>query len=158
MFNWFRKRKESQKASAEGLTQEGSIIGDTKLSALIDCKTLKSIARGTVVFYVLIPPVLSEPFAALFDFDELVRTADESRKTLTLRQRGLTAPRTLRSFLRPDVTRLEELLLTTELLRIGKCYVELPLNFRGTSQKMTSRRMLLHFYGQSLSVEFSCFG
>ena len=156
MLNWFRKRKKAQKASAEGLTQEGSIIEDTKLSALIDCKKLVSIGLGAVDFYVMIPPVLPQPFAALFDFDELVRTADESRKTQTLRQRESTEPRTLRSFLRPDVTRLEELLLTTELLRIGKCYVELPLNFRGTSQKMTSRRMLLHFSGQSLSVEFSC--
>ncbi len=158
MFNWFRKRKESQKASAEGLTQEGSIIEDTKLSSQIDYKKLVSIGLGLVDFYVLIPPVLPQPFAALFDFDELVRTADEARKTQTLQQRESTEPRTLRSFLRPDVTRLEELLLTTELLRIGRCYVELPLNFRGTSQKMTSRRMLLHFSGHGLSVEFSCFG
>jgi hypothetical protein len=156
MFNRFRKRKESQKASAEGLTQEGSIIEGMKQTSQIDYKTLESIARGVVDFYVLIPPVLPQPFAALFDFCELVRTADESRKTQTLQQRESTEPRTLRSFLLSDVTRLEELLLTKELLRIGRCYVELPLNFRGTSQKMTSRRMLLHFSGQSLSVEFSC--
>jgi hypothetical protein len=124
MFIWFRKRKESQKASAEGLTQEAK-AAEEKTQHLRYCvrKLMEWIdaARPGGKPYPL--PTLSGSFAQLFSFEALERRAEENWKVGQGQLSELPEPIELHSLLNADVSRLEELLLTKELSRIGACYV-----------------------------------
>ena len=124
MFRWFRKRKESQKASAAGLTQEAKAAGEKTPSSRHGLKKwIEQIEamRPWEKPYSL--PTLSGTFAQLFSFEALERRAEENWKAQQGQLSELPEPIELHSLLNADVSRLEELLLTTELSRIGACYV-----------------------------------
>lgn len=124
MFNWFRKRKESQKASAAGLTQEAKVAGEKTLFSRPGLKKwieqIDAMRPGEKPYSL---PTLAWSFAALFDFEALERRAEENWKARQETPAELKGPIELHSLLKKDVSRLEGLLLTTELSRIGACYV-----------------------------------
>lgn len=83
-------------------------------------------ARGQTRRILFRPPSLPPAYSRLLDFDALAREAQLSRQEAQEPPRG--SPRTVdvRTILKPDVTRTEELLLTTELLRRDEWCVENP--------------------------------
>jgi len=83
-------------------------------------------ARGQTRRILFRPPSLPAAYSRLLDFDALAREAQLSRQEAQEPPRG--SPRTVdvRTILKPDVTRTEELLLTTELLRRDEWCVENP--------------------------------
>lgn len=156
MFNWFRKRKESQKASAEGLMQEAKAAEEkTPRSRHGLKKWIEQIdaMRPWEKPYSL--PTLSGTFAQLFSFEALERRAEENWKAQQGQLSESTEPRTLRSFLQPDVTRLEELLLTTELSRIGACYVVQNPSALDTALEGGEVAFLFALRGYGLEVWFA---
>ena len=87
---------------------------------------LKWLGGGVHVVRIEPIPLLAEPFALLLDFDALEREAEEARQEATRQPTAPRKPKGLREFLKPDVTRTEELLLTAELSRLGSCDVARP--------------------------------
>ena len=71
-------------------------------------------------------PALPEPFARILDFDALEREAARDRQGATGRPQARRTPKALREYLKPGVTRTEELILTAELSRIGTCRAVRP--------------------------------
>ena len=99
--------------------------------------------------------MLAEPFAGLFDFGELEREARQARQELTGPQKPLREPRGLREYLKPDVTRTEELLLTAELSRLGSCYVARPVFFDSDRQGMGAGCLRFLLRGSGFDVAFA---
>ena len=99
--------------------------------------------------------MLAEPFAGLFDFGELEREARQARQELTGPQKPLREPRGLREYLKPDVTRTEELLLTEELSRLGPCFVERPARCRSDRREAASQPFLVELTALGFEVAFS---
>lgn len=99
--------------------------------------------------------MLAEPFAGLFDFGELEREARQARQELTGPQKPLREPRGLREYLKPDVTRTEELLLTEELSRLGPCFVERPARCRSDRREAASQPFLVELTALGLDVCFA---
>lgn len=159
MFNWFRKRKESQKASAEGLTQEAKAAGE-KTPHLRYCvrKLIEQIdaarpGRPWGKPYSL--PTLSGSFARLFSFEALERRAEENWKVEQGQLSELPEPIELHSLLNADVSRLEELLLTKELSRIGACYVVHKTPAHGNHPEENEVVLLIVLRGYGLDVWFA---
>lgn len=90
---------------------------------------------------VLLQPFLPEPFAGLLDFGALAREAEEGRQEATGRRQGQRRRKGLRAFLKPDVTRTEELILTAELSRTGSCLVA-PPGRHGQDRRSSPRGIL----------------
>jgi hypothetical protein len=156
MFNWFRKRKESQKASAERLTQEAK-AAEEKTQHLRYCvrKLMEWIdaARPGGKPYPL--PTLSGSFAQLFSFEALERRAEENWKVGQGQLSELPEPIELHSLLNADVSRLEELLLTTELSRIGACYVVHKTPAHSNHPEENEVVLLIVLRGYGLDVWFA---
>lgn len=100
-------------------------------------------------------PMLSEPFAGLFDFDALEREAEQARQEGTGPQQPRRAPKGLRGFLKLDVTRTEALLLTIELSRLGPCCVARPARCRSDRREVASQPVLVALTALGLDVCFS---
>ena len=156
MFNWFRKRKESQKASAVELTQEAKAAGEkTPRSRHGLKKWIEQIdaMRPWEKPYSL--PTLSGTFAQLFSFEALEHRAEENWKAQQEPQAELKKPIELHSLLKKDVTRLEGLLLTTELSRIGACYVVQKPSALDTALEGGEVAFLIALRGYGLDVWFA---
>ena len=100
-------------------------------------------------------PMLSEPFAGLFDFDALEREAEQARQEGTGPQQTRRAPKGLREYLKLGVTRTEELLLTIELSRLGPCFVVRPARWRSDRREVASQPVLVALTALGLEVCFS---
>ena len=73
----------------------------------------------------VLPPLLPEPFLSLLDVAALEREANATLQAERRRPKELRKPKALRRFLKADVSRTEELLLTVELSRSGACLVDM---------------------------------
>ena len=82
--------------------------------------------RGQTRRILFRPPSLPAAYSRLLDFDALARESQLSRQEAQEPPRGSPRLVELRDILKPDVTRTEELLLTTELLRRDEWCVENP--------------------------------
>lgn len=98
---------------------------------------------------------LPEPFAQILDFDALERTAEEVQKAVTEKRQELPKLKALREYLKPDVTRTEELLLTAELSSLETCSVVRPECDRKDCCEAASRELLLRVSERGLIVEFA---
>lgn len=156
MFNWFRKRKESQKASAEGLTQEAKAAEEKTPRSRHGLKKwiehLDAMRPGKKPYSL---PTLSGTFAQLFSFEALERRAEENWKAQQEPQAELKEPIELHSLLNADVSRLEELLLTKELSRIGACYVVQKPSALDTALEGGEVAYLIALRGYGLEVWFA---
>ena len=72
----------------------------------------------------VLPPLLPEPFLSLLDVAALAREAYATLQAERRRPKVSRKPKALRRFLKADVSRTEELLLTVELSRNGACLVD----------------------------------
>ena len=156
MFNWFRKRKESQKASAEGLTQEAKAAEEKTPRSRHGLKKwieqIDAMRPGKKLYSL---PTLSGTFAQLFSFEALERRAEENWKAQQGQLSELPEPIVLHSLLNADVSRLEELLLTTELSRIGACYVVQKTPAHGNHPEENEVVLLIVLRGYGLDVWFA---
>ncbi len=101
------------------------------------------------------PPLLAEPFASLLDFDALEREAGRVRQGATEPQQPRREPKGLRAILKPDVTRTEGLLLTTELSRLVSCRVARPGCCGADRQGTGATPLLLHLTDTGLEICFA---
>ena len=108
------------------LTRQEQAAGGGSKDARGDSRPLKWLGGGSHVVRLEPPLFLAEPFALLLDFDALEREAEQARQEATRQPTAPRKPKGLREFLKPDVTRTEELLLTAELSRLGSCDVARP--------------------------------
>ena len=118
-------------------------------------KQLKWLGGGSHVVLLEPPLFLAEPFALLLDFDALEREAEQARQEATRQPTAPRKPKGLREFLKPDVTRTEELLLTAELSRLGQCFVERPARCRSDRREAASQHFLVELTALGFDVCFA---
>ena len=116
---------------------------------------LKWLGGGLHVALLEPPPLLAGPFALLLDFDALEHEAEEARQEATRQSTSPRKPKGLREFLKPDVTRTEELLLTAELSRLGSCVVARPGFFDSDRQGRGAGHLHLLRRGPGFEVAFA---
>jgi hypothetical protein len=156
MFKWFRKRKESQKASAAEPTQEAKAAEEKTPRSRHGLKKwieqIDAMRPGKKPYSL---PTLSGAFAQLFSFEALECRAEENWKAQQAQLSELPEPIELHSLLNADVSRLEELLLTTELSRIGACYVVHKTPAHSNHPEENEVVLLIVLRGYGLDVWFA---
>lgn len=134
------------------LTRQAQAAGDGRKDAQRDSRTSRWLGGGCRVLQIEPPPLLAGPFASLLDFDALEREARQARQEGTGPQKPRQEPRGLRGFLKPDVTRIEELLLTAELSRLGPCHAVRPARCGSGRPGTGATPLRLHLTAQGLDV------
>ena len=142
-------------AATISLDAKAQAAGGVSKDARGDSRPLKWLGGGSHVVLLEPPLFLAEPFALLLDFDALEREAEQARQEATRQPTAPRKPKGLREFLKPDVTRTEELLLTAELSRLGSCYVARPVFFDSDRQGMGAGCLRFLRRGSGFEVAFA---
>ena len=137
------------------LTESKRSAGSKTHDIRSDSIPLKWLGGGLHVVRIEPIPLLAEPFALLLDFDALEHEAEEARQEATRQPTAPRKPKGLREFLKPDVTRTEELLLTAELSRLGSCDVARPGFFDSDRQGRGAGCLRLLRRGSGFEVAFA---
>lgn len=137
------------------LTQPARRAGAGRTGVRGDSTPSRWSGGGLRVVQIEPTPLLAEPFASLLDFDALEREAEAVRQGATEPQTPRREPKGLRAFLKPDVTRTEELLLTAELSRLVSCRVARPGRFGGDREGTGARPLHLRLTESGLEVYFA---